>query len=242
VDIEYFRAPAHQYTSAPEYKSPTTNHQPLNTIVFIGTMFWPPNVDGISWFAGKIWPLIKKQVVRRSSFVVRPKIQIIGQRPTGAIKELAKKDENIELIEYAEDIRPYMQKGKVFIVPLRQGSGMRVKILNAFASGIPVVSTSVGAEGIEGLHPVVSGSRPSGQAWLVNSETNHQPPAISHDFNIWIEDDPGKFAGAIIELLNNDELREMLSENARKLVEERYSWEIIGRRLIEVYSKVASTP
>ena len=202
VDTKYFRTSEHWSSAS-------------NTIVFIGTMFWPPNVDGMEWFISKIWPLLKQSSV---------KLQIIGRRPTKAIKALAEKDRSIELIEHAEDIRPYMQKGKLFIVPLRQGSGMRVKILNAFASGIPVVSTSIGAEGIEDLRPMVSSS---------GNETQN-----TNDENIVIADTAEEFAKAIMELISNDNLRKILSENARKLVEEKYSWEIIGKRLRAVYQEV----
>jgi glycosyltransferase involved in cell wall biosynthesis len=103
-----------------------------------------------------------------------------------------------------------MAKAAVMICPLRVGGGMRLKLLDFFASGKAVVSTHIGAEG--------------------NSARDSE--------HILIRDNPQQFADAVIMLLKDEHLRKRLGENARKLVEEEYSWESAGERFIEVYKKV----
>ncbi len=116
----------------------------------------------------------------------------------------------IELRGRVEDIRPYVAKAAVMICPLRVGGGMRLKLLDFFSGGKAVVSTHIGAEG------------------NVARDGEH----------ILLRDDPLSFAEAVIMLLKDDAERRRLGANARKLVEEEYSWDRIGRRFIEVYEKV----
>ncbi len=196
VDTEYF-----------SFK-PSSSAQ-KDTIVFIGILFWPPNIEGIRWFYQKVWAKIDKEV----------KWKIVGMNPSKEILDLNKIDNRIKIYPDTKDVRPFMWDEGIFIVPLLSGSGIRVKILNAMACGIPVISTSIGAEGIEGLKPVIS----------------HQSPVTSKQFNIWIADEPDEFANAVITLLKNKNLREQISINGCKLIKERFTWDIQGEKLLKVY-------
>ncbi|MDD5772192.1 MAG: glycosyltransferase family 4 protein [bacterium] len=198
VDIEYF------------YYKPLKNNN-SNTVVFIGTLYWPPNIDAVRWFYEQVWKNIRKDISDL-------KWKIVGLNPVEEVLKLPVMDKNIEVHGSVDDIRPFMWGEGIFTVPLFSGSGMRVKILNAMSCGIPVISTTIGAEGIEGLVPV-------------NTST-------IQDYNIWIADSPEDFASAITNLLKNNDLREQLSRNGRKLMEEKYSWEIQGEKLLKVYEEI----
>ena len=104
-------------------------------------MSWAPNVDGALWFAREILPRIR---LRRPNSTVA----LMGQRPEREIVELAQRDPGIFVTGTVEDVRPWFWGGRVSIVPLRQGGGVRIKILEAMAAGTPVVSTTIGAEGL----------------------------------------------------------------------------------------------
>lgn len=167
-------------------------------VTTFGAMSWPPNADSVLYFAKLIHPL----VIRR---VPDSKFLIIGKNPPRSIKALPKKDATIEVYGYVEDLRSAVQGTAVFIVPLRVGSGMRVKILDAMAMGLPVVTTTVGCEGIDlepGKHALVA-------------------------------DDPLEFADAVAYLLDSYEARVCLGIAGRNLVERRYSWPPILERLEE---------
>ena len=112
------------------------------TLLSIGTLFWPPNVDGAQWFCRDVLPIIKTAV---------PDVcfHLVGARPNKEIYALAQNDPaHVRVFGSVPDVRPFAQNCGAFVVPLRSGSGMRVKILNAFAMRLPVVSTTLGAEGI----------------------------------------------------------------------------------------------
>jgi len=126
-------------------QTPLVAHQPRvddrPTILHLGTMFWPPNVKGVLWFAREVLPLIHKQL---------PEAQwvIVGKSPPPEILALAA-DARIQVTDYVPDPKPYIASADAFIVPLQTGEGMRVKILDAWLWGVPIVSTPIGAEGIE---------------------------------------------------------------------------------------------
>lgn len=159
------------------------------SIVFVGNFLHYPNVDAVLYFHREIWPRLK---------MLYPKVTfyIVGQAPPVEIKNLAQ-DRAIVVTGRVDDVRPYIRKGKVFICPIRLGGGFRGKILEAMSMGRPVVSTTLGAEGI---------------------------PASTME-NIIIADAPNEFAQGIFTLMKNDELFQKITKAARKLVEERYTWE-----------------
>jgi glycosyltransferase involved in cell wall biosynthesis len=113
------------------------------TVLHLGTMFWPPNVNGVLWFAREVLPLVHQQVPE-ARFVV------VGKNPPPEVQALAG-DSRIQVTGYVDDPAPYLEAAHAFVVPLHAGGGMRVKILDAWLWGLPTVSTPIGAEGIQVL-------------------------------------------------------------------------------------------
>ncbi len=177
------------------------NHA-ANHILHIGTMYWPPNVDGIRWFVQEIYPLIRQQ---------RPDVvlDLVGSRPPQKLVALNNGETGVNVTGYVPDPLPYLKRACLMIVPLRSGGGMRVKILNALAQGIPVVSTALGAEGID----VTAGE------------------------NILLADAPADFAAACVRLLDDAPLGQHLARNGRRLIEEQYDYRKACRPLDDVYGK-----
>lgn len=179
VDINYFH--------------PTTAAEIPNSIVFTGSMDWLPNEDAIFYFAEEILPLIKQQCPNVL-------LEVVGRSPSHKLQMLADKEKSIRLTGWVEDIRPFLARGSVCIVPLRIGGGTRLKIFEAMAMGKPVVATSVGAEGL----PVRSGD------------------------DILLADRPTEFANSVLALFSDKKERSRLGSAARTLVEENYSWSRIA--------------
>jgi glycosyltransferase involved in cell wall biosynthesis len=184
-----------------DYFHPIRRNPDADMIVSIGTMYWLPNVEGIQWFVKDILPLVHEK---------RPqtRLRIVGAKPTPEVEALA--SDQIEVTGFVNDTRETVTDCGVFIVPLRSGSGMRVKILNAMAMGLPLVSTTVGAEGI----------------------------AVTHGENCLLADTPADFAKAILHLLQNPAEAQRLGTNARCLMEAQYGWEAVTGRLLETYAEV----
>jgi glycosyltransferase involved in cell wall biosynthesis len=179
VDADYFRA-----------GTPVSSGADL---VFVGSMDWAPNIDGIDWFQREVLPLILQRKPHCS-------VAIVGRKPPRAIQELAERHVGVQVTGTVPDVRPWLWGSKVSIVPLRVGGGTRLKIFEAMAAGIPVVSTTIGAEGL--------GAR--------DGDT------------IRIADAPKDFAEACIALLDNLTERELLRDRALQMVTEKYSWEAVA--------------
>ncbi len=137
-------------------------------------------------------------------------MNIIGNSPPKEVLLAASKDPSIKPLGYVEDIRAFLAQAAVYVVPIRVGGGTRLKILDAMAAGKAIVSTTVGCEGI----------------------------AVTPGENILIADNPQNFSDQVVMLLKNKEMRDKLSANAREFVAEHYSWEIIGRQLVETYGSI----
>lgn len=161
-------------------------------IISIGTMSWPPNIESMLYFADEIYPEVKS----RAEDV---RLVIIGSKPPESIRCLASSDSSIEVTGFVEDLSAAASKTAVFIVPLRSGSGLRVKILNAMAMGLPIVSTSVGCEGI----------------------------GVEHGRDLLIADTSQEFADAVLRLLSGFELRKQLGEAGREFALQNYGWDSI---------------
>ncbi len=189
VDTDYFGTVAREENS--------------KTLLSIGTMYWPPNVDAMTYFCADILPKIKETVPD-------VRLNIVGARPTPAVRALAEADSAVTVTGLVPDVRPWAADCGAFIVPLRSGSGMRVKILNAMAMGLPVVSTTLGAEGID----------------------------VTHGKDILIADGAQAFAEATLRLLSDPSLARQIAAGGRQLMEERYSWDRVGERLLSVYEAV----
>lgn len=171
-------------------------------LVFIGTFRYWPNVDGVRWFVREVWPLVRAQ---------RPgaRISLIGFDPPPDIRALATVP-GVEVVGAVPDIVPWLRRAMAVIVPLRAGGGTRFKLLEAFAVGRPVVSTTIGAEGIDAV---------PGEHFLA-------------------ADDPPAFARAVVRLLERPELRIALTHAARRLVEREYGWAQLAERVLAVYREL----
>lgn len=192
VDSAYF---------SPAEVMPQEN-QPGGQILFVGTMSYLPNIDAVQNFSAQILPLIRHnypQVV----------FQIAGRDPDPKLKALAN-EPYIQVSGFVEDIRPSLAACSVFVVPLRAGAGTRLKILEALAMGKAVVSTTIGAEGL-----------------------NVQP-----EENILIADQPAEFARQTVRLLADPELRIRLGQAGRRLVECQYSWRKIATGVGQLYQEL----
>jgi sugar transferase (PEP-CTERM/EpsH1 system associated) len=175
------------------YQAAAGEEQP-NTLVFTGSMDYMPNEDGICYFVEQILPRVRFHYPNVALLVV-------GRRPSPRLLKLAKMTPGVEVTGAVQDIRPYMQRGSVYVVPLRIGSGTRLKIFEAMAMGKAVISTSVGAEGLP-----------------VRSEQD-----------ILIADTPDAFADAVVRLLADRNLRSELGRAARELVVQKHSWASVAQ-------------
>jgi glycosyltransferase involved in cell wall biosynthesis len=131
-------------------------------LVFVGSMDWMPNADGIKWFAESVFPQVQ-------ALVPDSRLIVVGRFPSAGIREMATRNAAIEVTGSVPDVRPYFERAAVSIVPLRIGGGTRLKIYEAMAMGTPVVSTAIGAEGLpltDGEHLLIADS-PEAQAMAI---------------------------------------------------------------------------
>jgi sugar transferase (PEP-CTERM/EpsH1 system associated) len=169
---------------------PTAEAEPTRDLVFVGSMDWMPNIDGMVWFVREVFPLIKRKLPSCS-------LAIVGRTPGREVTELAERDAGIRITGTVADVRPWLWESIVSIVPLRIGGGTRLKIYEAMAARTPVVSTTIGAEGLD----------------------------ISPGENILIADEPEAFAEACVLLINDRGQRRRLADAAWQHVETNHSWE-----------------
>ena len=164
-----------------------------------------PNEDAVAFFADEVLPRIQEKV---------PDVQfsIVGGNPSARVQRLAER-EGVVVTGRVPEIKPYFAEATVFVVPLRIGSGTRLKILEALAMGKAIVSTSVGAEGLD----------------LKDGE------------EIFIADEPIAFADAVTRLLTDPTLRRRIGENGRARVEQDYDWRSIGEKLHTLYESLIKT-
>ena len=172
-------------------------------IISLATMMWPPNIDGVTWFAHEIYPLIKQQIDGTRFFVV-------GQRPVAEVRALPEEDPTIEVTGYVPNPTPYIANSACLIVPLRSGGGMRVKILEALARGIPIVSTTIGYEGIN----------------------------LTPGKHLLVADTPTAFADAVVRLIQDPALGVQIAEAGRQRLLELYDWRAVCPAMDAVYEKM----
>jgi sugar transferase (PEP-CTERM/EpsH1 system associated) len=178
---------------------PRTNKTPY--FLFAGVMDYAPNIDAVMWFMDYVWPAIKKQYPQA-------KFCIAGMNPTDKIKQL-QDIEGIEVTGFVDDIKPYFDKTNIFVAPFRIARGVQNKILQSFACGLPVIATSMGAEGIR--------------------------YKVEHD--ILLADTPEQYIDKITLLINNKERYLTLSNNALNTIDENYSWDSILAPLTTLLKK-----
>jgi len=190
VDIRFFKASSHECL--------------VNNLVFTGSMDWMANQDGMKYFVKEIFPHIRLEIPDAV-------FTMVGRNPPPEILELGKIP-GIHVTGTVDDIRPYVHGSKVYIVPLRIGSGTRLKLLEAMAMGKAIVSTTIGAEGL----PLENGR------------------------HIVLADEPRAFAAEVVRLMRDTQERRYLAENARALAEREYSWEKVGRVFNDICHRAAT--
>jgi glycosyltransferase involved in cell wall biosynthesis len=152
-------------------------------------MDWAPNEDAIDWYSREVLPLIRSEYPDVVTWAV-------GRNPPASLRALGRAIPNLHITGRVDDIRPYLDRACVYITPMRSGSGTRLKIFEAMASGKAIVSTSIGAEGLP----------------------------VQHEKNILLAETPQDFARQCVRLLRDPDLRHSFGSAARRLVEEKYSW------------------
>jgi glycosyltransferase involved in cell wall biosynthesis len=165
-----------------------------DTMTFTGLFTHLPNSEGILHFLKEIFPLVLKEIPSA-------KVYVVGKDPTPGI--LARAAKNVVVTGFVDDVRPYMARSQVFIIPLLAGGGIRGKALEAMAMKRPIVTTTIGVEGIH----------------------------LSHEESALFADTPDQFAQAVIRMLRDPSLRKRLAERAHTIARERYDWAAKGREL-----------
>jgi glycosyltransferase involved in cell wall biosynthesis len=167
----------------------------------MGSMHYPPNADGIRWFAREVFPRVRAALPSAT-------LTIAGRKPPRDLVQWAGDESRGVRIEgHVPDLVPFLSGAAAVIVPVRAGGGMRVRILEAFARGVPVMTTTVGLEGIDAI------------------------PGR----DVLVADEPLGFAGGLIRLLQDPALQTRLAEAGRRLAVERYDWRVALRPLESVY-------
>jgi len=162
-------------------------------LVFVGSMDWMPNDDGIRWFAGEIFGRIQERISGA-------RLTVVGRSPSPGMRERAARNPAIEVTGTVPDVRPYLERAGIAVVPLRIGGGTRLKIYEMMAMGVPVVSTAIGAEGLP----------------------------IRHGEHLLIADSAEEQVSAICALLTDQPRADLLAANALRHVQEHCSWDAVA--------------
>jgi glycosyltransferase involved in cell wall biosynthesis len=162
-------------------------------VIFTGNMRWPPNAEAVRWLMREVWPRVAERVPAA-------RLVVVGADPPADV--LAHAGERVEVPGRVPELEPWFERASIVAIPILSGAGIRLKVLDALASGRAIVSTTMGAEG----------------ARVVDGE------------HVLIRDDERSFADAVVRLLEDRAERRRLGANARRLAEERYDWRALGDR------------
>lgn len=176
-----------------EFRPGTEPIQP-RSIVFCGLMNYPPNDQGMTWFLDEVFPLVAREVPGAT-------VTVVGSGPSRALQRRA--SDRVRVTGWVDDVRPHVARGEVYVVPLLVGGGTRLKALEAMAMAKPIVTTSVGCEGID----------------------------LRHEESALFADAPAAFAAAVVRLFRDDALRARLGQAALARAAATYGWRSIGDRL-----------
>ena len=184
----------------PAAPTPVEQAQQKRTdVIFVGSMDFHANIDGVVYFCSEIWPRVQ-------ALVPELRFVIVGSRPAAEVRDLARCP-GVVVTGTVDDVMPYYSNALAAMVPLRVGGGTRLKILEAMAAGVPVVSTSIGAEGL----------------------------AVNAGVNILLADTPEEITRALVELYNSYQKWRRLSDTGRELVCTRYDWSVAGSSLQRIH-------
>jgi glycosyltransferase involved in cell wall biosynthesis len=188
----------------PELDSWIPRSRDAHRVVLLGTLNWPPNRQGVFRFLERAWPRIREAMPQAC-------LTVIGRDPPRALLKESRHRPDLDVAGHVPDLMPYLRETAVLAVPLDAGGGMRVKILNAWCWGIPIVSTSIGAEGLRGRH---------GE-------------------NLLIADATESFSNDVVTLLRDAEQGENLARAGRRTVEEHYDYRVTYLAWSDVYADLA---
>lgn len=184
--------------------TPVTGNEDSLEMLFLGGMNYEPNIDGALYMVDSVLPIILNKIPAAT-------LNVVGRKPDTRVLVLERSD-SVQVCWDAPEVRPWYERSAVSVVPLRSGGGTRLKILESMAFGVPVVSTSIGCEGLD----------------------------VTDGEDILIADTAEEFANAACRLLEDKGLRAMVAANARALVERRYGWDAIAPKLLDVYRSLVS--
>jgi sugar transferase (PEP-CTERM/EpsH1 system associated) len=183
-----------------DFFQPTTEDCNRSGLVWTGSMAGAYNSDAVDHFLKSIAPLIHRRLPNL-------KMVFVGDKPTKLLLKRASQNENIIATGYVDDVRPYVDEAEVFIAPMRSGSGTKLKILNAMAQARPVVTTPMGAEGID----------------------------AEEDTEILISHTAQEFADKVIGLIGDPVGADAIGARARRLIEDKYDWRVIAQDMTRIY-------
>ena len=186
VDVSYFY---------PQHENETAGH-----LVFAGGLSWYPNRDAMIYFAQEIWPLLKEHI---PGIVMN----VVGKSPPKELIKIAQEDTNYRVHGFVDDVRGYLSNATIYVCPIRDGGGTKLKLLDAFAMGKATVAHPVSCEGLD----------------------------VTDNVNVMLANTPIEFVNKIKILHNNEELRRSIGNNARELVVEKYAFSGIGKKLSDIY-------
>lgn len=189
--------------TAPDMRFENTSE----SLLYVGYLGWEPNVSGLIWFIQNVWPLLTAK---------HPKLtlKIIGKNADQRLCELVEQYEAIELLGFVENLEPHFQKSRINIAPLHFGSGMKVKVLDAMARGLPTVTTQVGVEGVSAINGV----------------------------HVAVCDTPNTMATQIGRLIHDKNHWHAMSIASRELIRKKYSWEPMLRLMLEDITRTLTLP
>jgi glycosyltransferase involved in cell wall biosynthesis len=190
VDVDYFR--------------PSGLPLRRNHLVFAGSLGWYPNVKAMEFFCQEVWPLLKRELPELTMLIA-------GRNPSADLIQRCRALDGVTVKGNVPDIRPCIEEAQVYVCPIRDSGGTKLKVLDALALGKAMVAHPVAVEGIE----------------------------VTPECDVLLAETPEEFVGQIRRVLNDDALRERLERGGRALVEERYSFRLIGERLNALYAQVA---
>jgi glycosyltransferase involved in cell wall biosynthesis len=185
----------------PASTPPVIRSAGARSVTFVGALHWPPNAQGIAWFTHNCWQDVL-------AAVPDAQLTIIGKAPPSEVSALSHSFPHLHVAGYVDDLQPYLANTGVFLVPLLAGGGMRVKIVDAWTWQLPVVATTIGAEGI----------------------------CYEHGGNLLIADQPADLVTSVVQILEDQVTADRLAAAGRRTAESAYGWRTVYRTWDSVYS------
>jgi len=187
-----------------EYFHPNNGSNGGPSLIFVASLDWYPNIDAVRYLINDIWPILKREIPDCT-------MDLVGAPPPRFVLDFAEREPDFTVHGFVKDIRPLVDKSSIYVVPIRVGGGTRLKILDAMAMGKAVVSTSIGAEGIE----------------------------VADNEHILLADTPDKFVDRIKALFRDEKFRHRIEKSARDRAVEVYSWLKIAPELVDAYKRIS---